>query len=144
MGSLVMLSRSPSDRFHRARADHSREIAEDYVELIEQLIAERGEARVTDLASAIGVSKVTVSRTIQRLQRDGFVRSEPYRSVFLTDLGKELAEKARKRHEIVLSFLRALGVSETAAENDAEGIEHHVSEESLAAMRRFVEQSRRR
>ncbi len=68
----------------------------------------------------------------------------PRWSVFLTDLGKELAEKARKRHEIVLSFLRALGVSETAAENDAEGIEHHVSEESLAAMRRFVEQSRRR
>lgn len=130
------------NRFQRTREDHSAETAEDYVELIDMLIAESGEARAVALAERLGVSHVTVGKTVQRLQREGLLTSQPYRSIFLTPKGEELAKKVRDRHELVVAFLRALGIPSEAAETDAEGIEHHVSEQTLQAMRRFVEQAR--
>lgn len=128
-----------TNRFQRTRDDHSRENAEDYVELIDALIQETGEARAVDLAERLGVTHVTVSKTVQRLQREGLVTSQPYRSIFLTEEGKQMAEESRRRHAMVLKFLRALGVPDDVAEADAEGIEHHVSKETLSAMQRFVE-----
>jgi len=130
-----------TNRFQRTRDDHRRERAEDYVELIDTLIRETGEARAVDLANRLGISHVTVSRTVQRLQRDGYVTSQPYRSIFLTEKGLQVAAEARERHNLVHQFLLALGVPEDVAEIDAEGIEHHVSEQTLAAMRRFLERS---
>jgi DtxR family manganese transport transcriptional regulator len=126
------------NRFQRTRQDHSLETAEDYVELIARLIEERGAARGVDLAERLGVSPVTVGKTIKRLVREGFVKAEPYRNVFLTDKGRRLAESSRERHAIVLDFLVALGVPEKSAEADAEGIEHHVSKHTLEAMRRYL------
>lgn len=120
------------------RQAHAGEVTEDYVEAIADLIEGVGEARVVDLAECLGVTHVTVVRTVARLQRDGLVRSQPYRSIFLTDSGRALAAKVRRRHEIVLAFLRSLGVSDTAARTDTEGIEHHVSDETLAALERFT------
>ncbi|MFN4089425.1 MAG: manganese-binding transcriptional regulator MntR [Alphaproteobacteria bacterium] len=125
--------------FDRIRRAHQTEIAEDYVEMISDLIAARGEARAVDLAERFGVTQATVNKTIARLQRDGLVTTRPYRSIFLTDAGVELAEMSRRRHQIVLDFLRAIGVSEANAEEDAEGIEHHVSDETLAAFERLTE-----
>jgi len=115
-------------------------MAEDYVELIGDLIAETGEARLTDLAQHMGVTHATVAKVIQRLQLVGLVESRPYRSIFLTDDGQALAARSRERHRVVHDFLLALGVSELTAEADAEGMEHHVSEETLA---RFVEFAKR-
>lgn len=132
-----------SDRFARTRSDHAEETAADYVELIQDLIEERGEARAADVASALGVSHVTVSKTVQRLQRDGLVTSQPYRSIFLTEEGKALAARMRAKHQTVLDFLLALGVSPEVAETDAEGIEHHVSAETLEAMDKFLAVSNR-
>lgn len=128
----------------RARADRSAETAEDYVEQIADLIASVGEARVVDLARRIGVTHVTVVRTIERLQKAGLVSTKPYRSIFLTQSGKDLAERCRRRHEIVVQFLRALGISDAVAQGDAEGIEHHVSAETLAAFERFAAGERSR
>lgn len=126
-------------RHRRIRNDHSAEIAEDYVELIAQLIAQHGEARTVDIAARLGVSHVTVTKTIARLQREGLVRSEPYRSIFLTGDGEALALRSASRHALIVAFLRKLGVGEVDAETDAEGIEHHVSEATLEAIRRFME-----
>jgi DtxR family transcriptional regulator, manganese transport regulator len=134
---------SSADRFQRTRDDHSREKAEDYVELIDTLISETGEARAVDLAQRLGISHVTVSKTVQRLQREGYVTSQPYRAIFLTEKGRQLASASRARHELVLQFLLAMGVPEDIAEIDAEGIEHHVSEGTLQAMRNFLSQSKR-
>jgi DtxR family transcriptional regulator, manganese transport regulator len=139
--TTALMSQNP---FQRTRDDHSREKAEDYVELIDDLIRDTGEARAVDLADRLGISHVSVSKTIQRLQKEGYVKSQPYRSIFLTDEGKRLADEARARHALVHDFLVALGVSEATAESDAEGIEHHVSEETLAAMRRYLDSSQRR
>ena len=125
----------------RTREEHSHEIAQDYVEIIAELIAATGEARVIDLARRLGVTHVTVARTIQRLQREGLVTSRPYRSIFLTASGTTLSEESRIRHEIVVEFLRSLGVPARIAQSDAEGIEHHVSAETLQA---FVKHLRKR
>ena len=125
--------------FERIRADHSLELTEDYIELISDLIEIYGEARVVDLASQLGVSKPTVNATIQRLKKDGFVSSKPYRSIFLTAKGRDLAEWSRARHKIVLDFLHAIGVPPDTAEADAEGIEHHVSELTLKSLETTTE-----
>lgn len=123
-------------RFEKVRREHRNETAEDYVELISELIDVAGEARVVDLAARLGVSQPTVNKVVTRLCRDGLVESRPYRSIFLTDDGARLAETAKRRHRVVLDFLLSLGVSEEVAWADAEGIEHHVSAETLAAFRR--------
>jgi DtxR family transcriptional regulator, manganese transport regulator len=129
-------------RFKRVRDAHQTEMAEDYVELIADLIDEKGEARLVDLADRLGVTKPTVNSAIQRLQRDGLVTSEPYRSIFLTEKGRALAASSRERHQVVRDFLVALGIDAETAASDAEGIEHHVSEATLEAFRRFLARSR--
>ncbi len=124
--------------FRQTRRARKTEIAEDYVELIADLIATGGEARAVDIARRLGVSHATVIKTVARLQRDGLVVTKPYRAVFLTEEGRRLAEWSRRRHDIVVRFLLALGVSEETAHADAEGIEHHVSAETLAAFEGLV------
>ena len=114
-------------------------MADDYVELIGDLIAASGEARLTDLAEHIGVTHATASKVVQRLQKEGLVQSKPYRSIFLTEAGEKVAEESRRRHQIVHEFLRAIGVSEAAADADSEGMEHHCSDETLAIFARMTE-----
>ncbi|MFA5899288.1 MAG: manganese-binding transcriptional regulator MntR [Hyphomicrobium sp.] len=132
-----------AERFRRVRDAHQSETAEDYAELIADLTDEKGEARLVDLAERLGVTKATVNNTIQRLQRDGFVTSEPYRAIFLTDKGRKLAVVARERHVIVRELLVSLGVDPETADSDAEGIEHHVSKATLAAFRKHLSKQRR-
>lgn len=124
--------------FNRVREAHQAETAEDYVELIADLIEAQGEARVVDLANRFGVSHATVNKVIVRLNREGLVSNQPYRSLFLTESGKGLARRCKERHRVVLDFLLALGIAPATAEADAEGVEHHVSEETLAAFRHFI------
>ncbi|MEL6478337.1 MAG: manganese-binding transcriptional regulator MntR [Pseudomonadota bacterium] len=124
--------------FETVREAHQREVAEDYVEMIADLLDVAGEARSVDVAERMGVTTATVNTTLNRLIREGLVRKEPYRSIFLTEAGRALAEAARARHGVVLDFLLALGVDRETAESDAEGIEHHISETTLAALRQFV------
>jgi DtxR family manganese transport transcriptional regulator len=119
----------------RVRKAHETELVEDYVELIADLIDAKGEARAVEIARRMDVRQATVAKMIRRLRDNGLVTSEPYRAVFLTDAGRAMAETSRTRHSVVLAFLRWLGVSEETALQDAEGIEHHVSDETLAAMR---------
>ena len=128
-----------SDRFFQIRNARNTEIADDYTEMIAELINENGVARVVDLAKNFGVTSPTVNNVVRRLVRDGYVESKPYRSIFLTKKGKDLAEWSRARHKIVLEFLHAIGVPPEIAEADAEGIEHHVSEATLNAFEAFTE-----
>jgi DtxR family manganese transport transcriptional regulator len=122
----------------RIRRQHADELAQDYVELIAGLIATRGEARLTDVARTIGVTHVTAGRTLQRLQRRGLVSTQPYRSIFLTPAGRKLARESRDRHDLAVQFLVAIGVPLAVAESDAEGIEHHVSRETLSAFADYL------
>jgi DtxR family manganese transport transcriptional regulator len=127
-----------ADAFQLTREAHRSEINEDYVELIAELIDQKGEARPVEIAERMGVKQPTVTKTVARLQREGLVLRRPYRAVFLTEAGRALAEACRRRHRLVVAFLVALGVDEATAEQDAEGIEHHVSQQTLKAFEAFV------
>lgn len=127
-----------ASRFGKTRNAQATAVMEDYVEMIADLLASQGEARPTDLARRFGVSHATAIKTIARLKRDGLALSRPYRGVFLTEDGQILAERSRARHRLVVDVLLALGVAREAAEADAEGIEHHVSDATLAAFARFL------
>ncbi len=124
--------------FVLTREHHLQEIAEDYVELIADLIRNKGEARTCDLASHLGVSHVTVIRTIRRLQQKGYVHTEPHKPIHLTSVGEKMAALSKARHGILLTFLISIGVPEEVAKIDAEGMEHHVSERTLEALRKLL------
>lgn len=127
-----------ADHHRQVRAARQTEIMEDYVELIADLIDSTGEARSVEIARRLGVTNPTVARMIGRLRDAGWIEAQPYRAIFLTDEGRRIAEASRRRHQLVVETLTAIGVSEEAARADAEGIEHHVSEETLDAFERFL------
>ena len=126
------------ESFRQVREAHRMELVEDYVELISDLLADGGEARQVDIATRLGVAQPTVAKMLRRLARDGWVVPRPYRGVFLTPEGEALAHASRQRHQTVERFLLALGVDADTARRDAEGIEHHVSEQTLALFEAFV------
>lgn len=132
-----------AERFSRVRKAHQLEAIEDYVELIDDLINANGEARLVDIAGRMGITQPTASKTLARLQRDGYVTSEPYRSIFLTEKGKYLADVSRARHEIVFQFLLSIGVSEEVAKRDSEGMEHHVSSETIDVFETLIKARQR-
>lgn len=136
--SVVRPSALQAAGMKRTREEHASELAEDYVEAIADLGASEGEARVVDLARRLGVTHVTVNRTVARLRQAGLVTSQPYRAIFLTAEGQALATLCKRRHEIVVAFLLSLGIPETVAAMDSEGIEHHVSPETLQAFERWL------
>lgn len=128
------------EHFDRVRQDHQRELIEDYVEEIAHLHHAMGEARASDLAERFGVSPAAVSKVITRLKRDGYVTARPYRGIFLTEQGESLAKMVAERHQVILNVLRTLGVEEETARADSEGIEHHCSDSTVEAMRRFLKE----
>jgi DtxR family manganese transport transcriptional regulator len=142
--SSNLLSRLPTElaqarRFGKARSAQSTALLEDYVELIDDLLGSTGEARPTDIARRLGVSHATAIKAISRLKREGVATARPYRGVFLTESGQALASRVRARHRLVVEVLLALGVPAEAAEADAEGIEHHVSETTLKSFAKFLQ-----
>ena len=123
--------------FKKVRDAHKTENTEDYLEIIADLLNSKGEARIVDIANYLGIAQATANKTIKRLQYQGYIKKEPYRSIFLTLKGQELASVSKKKHIIVLTFLKKLGLDSKTAEADAEGIEHHVSEKTLKKMEKF-------
>jgi DtxR family manganese transport transcriptional regulator len=107
------------------------ETAEDYVEAVLEILEESQKCRVVDLARKFAVSHVTVTKTVSRLVAAGYLKTEPYAPIELTPKGRRLAKQSRLRHETVYNFLIAIGVSPQVAAIDAEGLEHHVSKETL-------------
>ncbi|MCA9084659.1 MAG: manganese-binding transcriptional regulator MntR [Planctomycetaceae bacterium] len=128
-----------SKSHQRTRRDHATETAEDYVEAVAEILSQNGVCRVTDLAKRFGVTHVTVTRIVSRLQSEDLLHTEPYRPITLTARGRRLATQSRQRHEIVYQFLLAIGIDERTAAIDAEGIEHHVSPQTLDRFRQLAE-----
>ncbi len=127
-----------SASFRQTRQARRLELMEDYVELIDDLIVAQGHARQVDIAERLGVAQPTVAKMLKRLSEEGLVCQQPYKGVLLTEIGQRLAAEARDRHRVVEAFLLSLGVSPDTARKDAEGIEHYVSAETLAALRRLA------
>tara|TARA_B100000579_G_scaffold368050_1_gene328741 strand:- start:90 stop:485 length:396 start_codon:yes stop_codon:yes gene_type:complete len=123
--------------FSKVRNAHKTENTEDYLELIAELLNTKGEARIVDIAENLGIAQATANKTIQRLQSQGYIKREPYRSIFLTFKGQKIASYSKKRHITVYSFLLSIGLDKKTAAEDAEGIEHHVSDKTLKRMDYF-------
>ena len=113
--------------------------AEDYLERIHELIETKGYARVSDIATLLGITRPTVSIMVQRLSRDGYLAYEKYRGLTLTAKGTEVARRIQTRHVLLTEFLGLLGLDRAVVSRDVEGIEHHVSPETLEKLECLVE-----
>lgn len=127
-----------AQRFTSLRSAHSKETTEDYIEMIYDLLQYNSVARIKDLAECMGVSHPTVKKITLRLEKEGYIATERYKGITLTDTGLALALHCKERHTIVKDFLLSLGVSVATAEIDAEGIEHHVSTETIEIFKDFI------
>lgn len=126
-----------NSQYSNIRNQNKNEILEDYVEAIQEILEIKGDVKNADLAIHFGVSQATVNKNLKRLIASKLATSEPYRSIFLTNEGRKLAAISKEKHNIVYQFLIKLGVSKKIAQYDSEGIEHHVSDETLKLMKNF-------
>lgn len=137
-----MSPRKRDNPYQRTRNDHATETAEDYVEAVDDILDEKSVCRLCDLARRFGVSHVTAHRIVARLENDGLLQTEPYQPILLTAKGRRVARQSRERHELVYQFLVAIGVDPKIAKRDAEGIEHHVSPQTLKQFRQVIDDMR--
>lgn len=128
-----------AEPFIATRNHHLSETAEDYVEIVSDLTSLKGEARTCDIAKHLGVSHVTAIRTIERLKKKGYLTSEQYQPIMLTEEGHKLASFSKERHQFLLEYLKILGVPEDIAAIDVEGMEHHISQATLDAFKRHFD-----
>ena len=118
--------------------------AEDYLERIQELIQEKGYARMVDIASSLKVRQASVTSMVQKLGDLGYVNYVKYRGMVLTEKGREVADRIQRRHETLTRFFSLLGLEPETQQEDIEGMEHHLSAETvdcLAALAEFFEQN---
>lgn len=108
--------------------------AEDYLERIHELIQEKGYARVVDIASSLKVKQASVTSMVQKLDELGYLNYVKYRGLVLTDKGREVATRIRKRHETLSRFFSLFGLSAETQQQDIEGIEHYLSPATVAVL----------
>jgi Mn-dependent DtxR family transcriptional regulator len=116
--------------------------AEDYLERIDALIEEKGYARVVDIASTLGVKQASVTSMVQKLAELGYLNYEKYRGLILTEKGRAVALRIKNRHQTLARFFSLFGLDEQTQQQDIEGIEHHLSAETvevLSSLAKFFE-----
>ncbi|MHA6483774.1 transcriptional regulator MntR [Paenibacillus sp. strain BS8-2] len=112
---------------------------EDYLERIYKLIEEKGYARVSDIAEGLEVHPSSVTKMIQKLDKDNYLIYEKYRGLVLTNKGKKMGKRLMERHDLLEAFLTTIGVQEENIYKDVEGIEHHLSWDSITCIETLVE-----
>src|ERR1700737_1581218 len=113
---------------------------EDYLERILDLINTKGYARVADIALGLKISQASVTNMVQRLDAEGLLKYEKYRGLVLTTAGETLARNITRRHQLLTDFLRMLGIDEEVIYHDVEGMEHHISPQTLHAIETLVDE----
>jgi Mn-dependent DtxR family transcriptional regulator len=108
--------------------------AEDYLERIHELIESKGTAHVADIAQSLNVGQPSVTSMVQKLADDGYLRYEKYRSITLTDEGRAVALHIRDRHIVLANFFTLFGLDDETQARDIEGIEHHLSPDTLQTL----------
>ncbi|WP_040951372.1 transcriptional regulator MntR [Gorillibacterium massiliense] len=112
---------------------------EDYLERIYKLIDEKGYARVSDIAEGLEVHPSSVTKMIQKLDKDNYLVYEKYRGLILTAKGKKMGKRLMDRHKLLETFLTVIGVQEENIYKDVEGIEHHLSWDSITCIETLIE-----
>ncbi len=113
---------------------------EDYLEQIHNLIEAKGYARVVDIAGNLGVSQASVTNMIQRLDAEGYVVYERYRGVTMTEAGREIGRAIARRHEVLTRLLAGFGLDPKTVHEDVEGMEHHISRQTLEVLTLLMEE----
>lgn len=121
-----------------AQAAASVQSMEDYLERIHELIEAKGYARPIEIAAALGIRQSSVTKMMRRLHEQGFAIYEKHRGLTLTEAGEKVALRIRRRHKTVSEFLRLLGVDENSLQQDTEGIEHHISSQTISRLEDLV------
>jgi Mn-dependent DtxR family transcriptional regulator len=111
---------------------------EDYLEVIYELISQKGYATTVDISNYLNVSSPSVTKMLQRLNDSGHINYEKYRGISLTESGMSVAKNIHDRHGVLAEFLKMIGVDEDTANRDAEGIEHHLHPETLKKLEKFI------
>lgn len=111
---------------------------EDYLEVIYELIQEKGYATTVDISSYLNVSSPSVTKMMQKLDETGYLKYEKYRGIKLTNEGIRIAQNIRNRHGLLAEFFMIIGIDEETANNDAEGIEHHLHPETMKKLEEFI------
>jgi Mn-dependent DtxR family transcriptional regulator len=122
---------------NRATANRS-ESTEDHLERIQELVDQKGYARVADIAASLGLSRSAVSNMVRRLAARGFVNYEKYRGFTLTAEGRAVAKHIKVRHRTLAELFELLGLSPETVEQEVEVIEHHLRPETLRVFSRLV------
>ncbi|MFD4705279.1 transcriptional regulator MntR [Gottfriedia sp. NPDC058432] len=112
---------------------------EDYIEQIYLLIEDKGYARVSDIAEALSVHPSSVTKMVQKLDKDDYLIYEKYRGLILTQKGKKMGKRLVYRHVLLEQFLRIIGVDENLIYQDVEGMEHHMSWEAIDRIGELVQ-----
>lgn len=113
---------------------------EDYLEIILRLIKDKGYARVVDIAQELGIAQPSVSNMIRRLNEKKLINYEKYRGMTLTEEGMKVAQRIEKRHQILQEFLDLLGIPDDVAYQDLEGMEHHISSQTLRGIEQLIQE----
>ena len=113
-------------------------IVEDYLENIYELIKSKGYARPVEIADTLDIRPSSVTKMIQRLDEQGYLVYEKYRGIKLTELGERVAKRMSRRHLLLETFLRQLGIDEVIVQRDVEGIEHYVSPTTIDHLGKLV------
>ncbi len=111
---------------------------EDYLEVIYELVEQKGYATTVDISNYLNVSSPSVTKMTQRLDETGYLKYEKYRGIRLTDEGVRIAKNIRNRHGLLAEFFKMIGVDEESANSDAEGIEHHLHPETIKRLEDFM------
>ena len=123
---------------HALERKRSSSRMEDYLEIIGELVELKGYATTLDISRYMNVSAPSVTKMLQRLDENGFLEYEKYHGINLTNKGIQVAEGIRQKHGILLEFFEILGVGYETANQDAEGIEHHLNPKTIKQLRKFI------
>ncbi len=115
------------------------ESTEDHLERIQELVDQKGYARVSDIASSLGLSRSAVSNMVRRLAQRGYVNYERYRGFTLTEEGRAVASHIKVRDQTLTELLGLLGLGRETVEAEVEAIEHHLKPETLQVFSKLVE-----
>ena len=111
---------------------------EDYLEVIYELVEQKGYATTVDISSYLNVSSPSVTKMMKKLDETDYLKYEKYRGIRLTNEGIRIARNIRNRHGLLAEFFKIIGVDEETANNDAEGIEHHLHPETMKKLEEFI------
>ena len=138
-----MMKKKRSRRLESIKAAHKSEgpdstRIEDYLEVISELVEMKGYAATLDISRYMNVSAPSVTKMLKRLDENGYLEYEKYHGINLTNKGNHLADTIRQKHEILLDFFEILGIGKEIANQDAEGIEHHLNPKTIRQLKKFV------